>query len=203
MYRKQAKGWLKHWDFILLEIICLQVSYLFAYLARHGMVAFWERNTYLMVAVFLFIAEILVIYFSESFKNVLKRGLYKEFAETIKHTIAVILLAVFGLFIIKSGSDVSRITILYCAIIHVLNSYIVRILYKKFLLSRKNRFGVRSLLIIVSKEDALNIVNTKLNKKIDLDNCSEVDRICHVKRYVSQFLKDNIKEKNKESISLK
>ncbi|MCR4697462.1 MAG: sugar transferase [Lachnospiraceae bacterium] len=158
MYRKQAKGWLKHWDFILLEIICLQVSYLFAYLARHGMVAFWERNTYLMVAVFLFIAEILVIYFLESFKNVLKRGLYREFAETIKHTIAVILIAVFGLFIIKSGSDVSRTTILYCGIIHVLNSYIVRILYKKFLLSRKNRFGVRSLLIIVSKEDAESVI---------------------------------------------
>ena len=27
MYRKKPKGWLKHWDFILLEIICL-ITYL-------------------------------------------------------------------------------------------------------------------------------------------------------------------------------
>ena len=36
MYKKSAKGWLKHWDFILLDIICLQLSFVVAYYLRQG-----------------------------------------------------------------------------------------------------------------------------------------------------------------------
>ena len=31
MNRKRAKGWLKHWDFILLDIICLQLCFMLSY----------------------------------------------------------------------------------------------------------------------------------------------------------------------------
>ena len=36
MYRERAKGWLKHVDFIVLDIVCLQVSFVLAYMTRHG-----------------------------------------------------------------------------------------------------------------------------------------------------------------------
>lgn len=36
MYKKSAEGWLKHWDFILLDIICLQLSFVIAYYLRQG-----------------------------------------------------------------------------------------------------------------------------------------------------------------------
>ena len=85
MYRKKPKGWLKHWDFILLEIICLQVSYVLAYYIRHRE-AFWHSETYLAVAFFLFINELVITYFNETFKNVLKRGLYGELTATITST---------------------------------------------------------------------------------------------------------------------
>lgn len=37
MYKKSAQGWLKHWDFILLDIICLQLSFVVAYYLWQGM----------------------------------------------------------------------------------------------------------------------------------------------------------------------
>lgn len=36
MYKKAAQGWLKHWDFILLDIICLQIAFIIAYFLRQG-----------------------------------------------------------------------------------------------------------------------------------------------------------------------
>lgn len=36
MYKKSPQGWLKHWDFILLDIICLQLAFVVAYFARQG-----------------------------------------------------------------------------------------------------------------------------------------------------------------------
>ena len=158
MYRKKPKGWLKHWDFILLEIICLQVSYVLAYFIRHRELAFWHSDTYLAVAFFLLIDELVITYFSETFKNVLKRGLYNELTATIKHIALIILVTTFGLYVTKYSNEISRLTIFYCGAIHLALSYVTRIIYKKLILSRMNKAGIRSLLIVASRDEIESIL---------------------------------------------
>lgn len=34
MYRKEADGWMKHLDFIVLDMVCLQIAFILAYLLR-------------------------------------------------------------------------------------------------------------------------------------------------------------------------
>ena len=34
MYKKESTGWFKHYDFILLDMICLQAAFLLAYIIR-------------------------------------------------------------------------------------------------------------------------------------------------------------------------
>lgn len=41
MYKKKYSGWLKHADFLILDIIVLQLSFYVAYCIRHGI-----RNMY-------------------------------------------------------------------------------------------------------------------------------------------------------------
>ena len=36
MYERSAEGWAKHLDFILLDMICLEISLALAYILRHG-----------------------------------------------------------------------------------------------------------------------------------------------------------------------
>ena len=38
MYRKKSRGWYKHKDFILIDLICLFLSLISAYLIRNGSV---------------------------------------------------------------------------------------------------------------------------------------------------------------------
>ena len=37
MYQRKNKGWLKHLDFIILDLLCLQVCFALAYFSRHGL----------------------------------------------------------------------------------------------------------------------------------------------------------------------
>ena len=36
MYRKDSEGWLKHADFMVLDMICLQLAFILAYALRAG-----------------------------------------------------------------------------------------------------------------------------------------------------------------------
>lgn len=156
MYRKSAKGWTKHGDFILLELIILQVSFVIAFYMKNGIGTFhiWESETYRLIALILLLVDCVVIYFSDTFKDVLRRGILKELAESVKHTLLVMILTIAFIFVTKKGSDVSRMVFLLTGIFHVVFSYLIRILYKNAILTIMKKSGFKSLLVISSSADA-------------------------------------------------
>jgi len=74
MYRKETEGWLKHYDFIILDIICLQLAFVLAYAAsgQHEWNPYKEM-LYRNMAIFLTLADLLVIFSLDTLKGVLKR----------------------------------------------------------------------------------------------------------------------------------
>lgn len=84
MYKKGSKGWLKHFDFILLDMICLQIAFLLAYVIRHGGSPYIVP-LYRNMAIFMELLDIAVMFFYETLSNVLKRGYFREFVTTVKH----------------------------------------------------------------------------------------------------------------------
>ena len=46
MYRKNANGWLKHIDFIILDMICLQIAFMLAYFIKNGNIHLYNNFLY-------------------------------------------------------------------------------------------------------------------------------------------------------------
>ena len=46
MYERSAEGWAKHLDFILLDMICLEISLALAYILRHGIYNPFTADSY-------------------------------------------------------------------------------------------------------------------------------------------------------------
>ena len=46
MYRKKAGGWLKHLDFIVLDLLCIQAAFLLAYAVRMGPTSPYRDEAY-------------------------------------------------------------------------------------------------------------------------------------------------------------
>ena len=169
MYRKTPKGWLKHWDFILLELICLQVSFIIAYYIRHGFqgVQIYESELYRALAFILLMIDICVVFFAESFKDVLRRGFYRELMETVKHTALVVLFTVLFIYLTKRAEASSRTTVLITGAIHVLHSYLVRLGYKAIIKNNMRKNGSKSLLIISSAGTAEDNIDAVLKNNFD------------------------------------
>lgn len=102
MYKKSVQGWLKHLDFMILDVVCLWISFTLAFGMRHGSLNVFANSLYRDMMWSLALMNIVVIFFFDSLKNVLKRGFYRKFTVTVKQTCPITLCSVVHLFTFRS-----------------------------------------------------------------------------------------------------
>ncbi len=127
MYRKGAQGWLKHLDFIILDMVCLQISFVLAYMVRMGPSNPYAVEAYRSIGLVILLADAVASFLFNSFKNVLKRGYYREFAATLKHVCLVVGIVIVYLFTIQKSISYSRIVIYLTAVLYICLGYFPRI----------------------------------------------------------------------------
>ena len=130
MYKRTSRGWVKHLDFIILDVLCLQISFFLAYFVRQHTWNPYTNDFYRTVGILLIIFDLLVAVMMDSMHNVAKRGYYKEAIQTFKHSAVVFLITILWMFSLKNSDAYSRITIYLTFIFHLLISYVVRLLWK-------------------------------------------------------------------------
>ena len=94
MYQKYKNNWTKHIDFVIVDIISLEIAFFISYLIRHKNVSLYSNSIYGNLAVVLILIDVCMMFFLNTCKNVLKRGLLIELAATMRHASLVILFAV-------------------------------------------------------------------------------------------------------------
>ena len=77
MYRKDSNQWIKHIDFIILDLICLQIAFVLAYTVSGYGFNPYKTMIYRNMAVFIGGTDLVLMIFMGTLKNVLKRGYYK------------------------------------------------------------------------------------------------------------------------------
>jgi len=157
MYRRDAKGWIKHLDFMILDLLVLQVAFVLSYVLRHGWINPYYTPLYAGMGVFLMLWDLVIVFFTEPFRNILKRGYYREMEAVIQQAIFVELFAVLYLFAQQAGESYSRISMLLMGVLYVGIGYPVRLLWK-LVLKKTRREGSRSLLIVCTQENAVKTI---------------------------------------------
>ncbi|MBO4360227.1 MAG: sugar transferase [Eubacteriaceae bacterium] len=158
MYKKYNLRWLKHLDFILLDVLCLHTAFIISYMIRHGVSNPYAKEGYLMISVVFTIVDFLSAISFESMKNVLKRGYYREMAATIKHSLIVIALTVAYMFTIKESETYSRAVFLMMVVLYPLTAYTVRVLWKKRVIAHLQNAELSTVIVITIRDYAEKLV---------------------------------------------
>lgn len=66
MYKKSVQGWLKHLDFMILDVVCLWISFTLAFNMRHGSLDVLANSLYRDMMWSLALMDIVVIFFFDS-----------------------------------------------------------------------------------------------------------------------------------------
>lgn len=111
MYRQGKNRWLKHFDFMMLDMLCLELAFMAACIIRNGFGWPFDDDSYAKLGVVILLLHVCVVFFLDSYKNIVKRGHLVEIKSVVKHNTAVLCSAFVYLFAIKQTAFYSRIII--------------------------------------------------------------------------------------------
>lgn len=157
MHVRRQGGWEKHWDFILLDILCLILSFYIGYIARHGVGIriFGMGDIYWSLLCVLVILDICVFFFHASYKSIVRRGYLQELIETAVHCMLVDVLMLFYLFLVHQTSLYSRESLLIYFVLHTGLTFAMRS-FRKHLLRKRMLCNpnVEKMLILTDEKHA-------------------------------------------------
>ena len=166
MYQKKPGNVVKHMDFMVLDLICVLISFWIAYFIRHNSWSMWKVSTYRNICILLLLISICVSFFQSGYSDILRRGLLKEFASVCRHLIVVMALLMILIFFVRSGRNVSRMSVFWTFVIALILMMVVRSIWKKLVLHRKAR-NPRQILLAADRDNAERILRQFHGRMID------------------------------------
>ncbi len=166
MYKRSIKSWVKHLDFILIDILSIELALIMGCFIRYGNFDYTDRLYQNMVFIMLATSVITIFIFSV-FKRVLKRGFYKEALIVLKQGCSVLAIASFYFFFTKTGELYSRKVLIYTCVLYMMITYLLRITYKQILLKimHESRSFARRVYVVTTYDGAQTVVD-KISKNM-------------------------------------
>lgn len=164
MYSKNDSTWLKHWDFILLDIMVLQVAFVISYMMRMGMENPYRNQLYLSIATVICLADIFIAFFTEPYHGIMRRGYYVEFTNVVRHVFLVSVLEISYLFLSQNSQAFSRLSFVWFILVAVILLYIERLAWKYYLIRHKRLFYERSKMILITTKNEAEKLLEKLRE---------------------------------------
>ena len=152
MYQSEKGRIVKHIDFVIIDIICMELSFIFAYYVRHLSFNLFNVTTYRSVLVILIVANIISFYIFYGLRDVIKRTKQLEFYATLKHVLMVLIILVLYLFLTKTSEDISRNVIVFFGFLYLFTSFIARLIYKSILRNIITYKTKRQFVVITERE---------------------------------------------------
>lgn len=168
MYKRNVQGWLKHIDFILWDVVILQVAYVLAYKSYFEW-KWWPLPKqypfadYEALAIVLIVVDILVSVAFNTMHNVMKRGFLKELIASLKQAVIVLAIMSLYLFSTQMGKDYSRVVLYLTAFFHLFFGFLIRILWKP-LIRRMGKNRNKATMILVADESVIDKVLQKVDE---------------------------------------
>ena len=156
MYKERSQDWMRHLDFIVIDLLMLLLAFVLAFLTRHG-IHTGNWNIYVNLALILLLLDFAVMVIGGTTRGVMYRGWYREMSVTAKHTALVLLLCLMYLFLVKDSETYSRLMIVYFGCYYLAFAYAGRQLWKSYLKQtpEKNKSAIY---IITTKDRAFDVV---------------------------------------------
>ena len=164
MFKEIVKGWTKHIDFMILDILCLEISFLIAYGIRKGFVNIFSMpDMYENMFLTLIVLDICVVFFLNSYQGIIRRGYLAEVRQVLIHNLWIVIGFIIGLFLLQQTGKYSRIIILTMYPVSVCIMLVARLGWKRVIrVERKRKKNLRNVFVITTSTRARDVIENLL-----------------------------------------
>ena len=177
MYEKRS-SWIKHFDFMILDLICLELAYFLSFQIRNLGIAFARHETGYMqiglstasvhakIVVLFLILDLLVVLTSQPYKDILRRGKLVEFAKVSVYNTLILGGMLLYLYVTKEAQELSRAVFFITWALSVSLMYLQRVMWKKHIQNKLTSDGkMPRLLIVASRTQAESVLKQIHDRK--------------------------------------
>lgn len=154
MYQKKDVSWIKHGDFELIDIFCMELSFFISYIIRHYDLGTEKIYIYLRMGIILFLIDCIVIIFGNNYKDILVRNKWQELYAVFQHVTIVQLLFLLYEYVTKEAEILSRSVFVSTWVSSVVCCFFARCVWKKVI---RKKLGIekyqRKMMVISSKNN--------------------------------------------------
>ena len=151
---------MKHLDFILIDVACVELAFFIAYNIRFGNAFQDIQASYSMLNLFTILVHIAVAFFTECYTGILRRDRGQELRKVFVHNFIMFAMILLALFFAKMSTDYSRIVFFLFFWIDTVVMFVFRTVRKQMILSRNaERKSATQLLLVSTKRYAKEAVH--------------------------------------------
>lgn len=149
----------KHIDFIILDLICVEVSFQLAFLLRLGTDGQKFSGGYALINGLILIAHAAIVFYTEGYSGILRRGYFKEIKAVLTYNIELLAVVLAVLFFSKQSEDYSRIVMGLFFIINTILMFVFRTIRKNYLCRTNIKIGkLNRMLLVTDYKHAANLI---------------------------------------------
>lgn len=164
MRKRVDQDWMRHWDFILLDFICLQMSFILSFWMVLGFGNPYGDAAYRYLASLLVICQLAMMPFAGSYFAIVRRHTFDELWAVLKFIAATMLLVLVYLFVVNSTLLLSRLQLIVTGALYIVLDLAARQMNKKRIFASHKMDKKKSLVLVTSSALVRKAIE-KLNDK--------------------------------------
>lgn len=167
MERRYAPEWLKHGDFIFLDIFCLQLCFLLAFWLRQKPGTPYGNQSMCYQLVILQMSQLLLLIFTDNYQEILRRRPGRELLRVLKNTAEILIAALVYLFVFQQTAVASRSQFGYTLTLYAAFDLAVRELNKVRIRRRGRMDEKKSSVVLVTVTTLMDEAMERLARRGD------------------------------------
>ena len=185
----------KHLDFILLDLICVTISFFGAFYGYHYAKLRYIANfdmyngAYRVIVVLIFLTHFFYAFSGSIYSGILRRNAVDEIRGIVWHNIKLLASILIVLFFLKESATYSRLILAIFFCLNVFLMSVCRTIRKKSLLKTKKATARQSRMLLITEKENEEALTSLLDPKVysgyELAGCADKDSY-------KDFIKENV-----------
>ena len=137
MHIKEKNSWIKHLDFIMLNLLSVVLAFSIAYYIRFGNLGFMHVYSWRIALIVMCLINMVVTFVVNPYSGIIKRPFYEDAIKLALFTLYSFIIVSILFYVMKVGAVYSRLTIVLTFVFYYVIAFSLTYIRKKMLLSGK------------------------------------------------------------------